>query len=261
MKYQVQDRNGAMVMMKKRVTNIDPSLPTYIRLPGNPIPRSWAFTIMKMQPLQQDLPPLPGSRTLQVPSILDADLTTFGNDYAAVYMDPPLLLPGEEPSPGKISFEEFSKIKVNKIIKSGFVFMWIEKEWLREIIRVTKEWGFKYVENFCWIKKNVNNRIALQPGKLFNKSKLSLLIFRIGGDVDLRHQRSPDCVFDFVQPIEPGEVSERKPDFLYQVIETMLPGAVYHPENNPEGNKLLELWAKRDQRRTGWTTLVENHQL
>lgn len=140
--------------------------------------------------------------------------------------------------------------------------MWIEKEWLREIIRVTKEWGFKYVENFCWIKKNVNNRIALQPGKLFNKSKLSLLIFRIGGDVDLRHQRSPDCVFDFVQPIEPGkrrnkktkntstnlrslfsvgEVSERKPDFLYQVIETMLPGAVYHPENNPEGNKLLEL--------------------
>lgn len=83
--------------------------------------------------------------------------------------------------------------------------MWIEKEWLREIIRVTKEWGFKYVENFCWIKKNVNNRIALQPGKLFNKSKLSLLIFRIGGDVDLRHQRNPDCVFDFVQPIEPGK--------------------------------------------------------
>lgn len=88
-------------------SNIDPSLPTYIRLPGNPIPRSWAFTIMKMQPLQQDLPPLPGSRTLQIPSILDADLTTFGNDYAAVYMDPPLLLPGEEPSPGKITFEEF----------------------------------------------------------------------------------------------------------------------------------------------------------
>ena len=37
------------------------------------------------------------------------------------------------------------------------------------------------------------------------------------------------------------EVTEKKPPFLYKVIETLLPNAVYHPEKNPHGDKLIEL--------------------
>ncbi|KAI8338457.1 hypothetical protein BC941DRAFT_469566 [Chlamydoabsidia padenii] len=259
MKYQVRDHNGTMVMMKKRVNNIDPSLPTYIRLPGNPIPRSWAHTILQMEP-PKPATNLEGARTLHVKNILATDLSTFGDDYSAILMDPPFLLPGEEPTPGKISIEDFAKFNPAHVVKAGFLFIWVEKEWNREMIRITKDWGFKYVENFCWIKKNVNNRIARTPFHYFNKSKLSLLIFRIGGEVDMRHQRNPDCVFDFVKPVEPDEISETKPKFIYNVIETMLPGALYHPETNPTGNRLLELWAKRNQHRTGWTTLVEDWQ-
>ena len=34
---------------------------------------------------------------------------------------------------------------------------------------------------------------------------------------------------------------EEKPSFLYDVIETLLPEACYHPMKNPQGGRLLEL--------------------
>lgn len=37
------------------------------------------------------------------------------------------------------------------------------------------------------------------------------------------------------------EVTEKKPPFMYKVIETLLPNAVYHAEKNNKGEKLLEL--------------------
>ena len=48
-------------------------------------------------------------------------------------------------------------------------------------------------------------------------------------------------MFDFIKPMLPDEISESKPAFMYDVIETMLPTAVYHPEKNPNGKGLLEL--------------------
>jgi N6-adenosine-specific RNA methylase IME4 len=147
---------------------------------------------------------------------------------------------------------------VTDIIKAGFLFIWLEKEWIQKVVSITAKWGFKYVENFCWIKKDINNQIHKSQYKYFNKSKLSLLIFRKEGDIELRHQRNPDCVFDFIRPKLPGknilfffnktysqskldEVSEKKPPFMYSVIETLLPTANYHPEKNPRGEKLIEL--------------------
>ncbi|KAI8377832.1 uncharacterized protein BYT42DRAFT_571867 [Radiomyces spectabilis] len=256
MQIQVQDRNGNYFMVKKRVSALDPSLPTYVKIPGKPIPRSWAHTILHMQPKASLTIPL-ASQLHQVDDILSTDLKQFGQGFSAVYMDPPLLLPGEEPVPGKIHIDDLAKLNVSEIVDAGFLFIWLEKEWLQRIVNITATWGFKYVENFCWIKKNINNQFHKSPYTYFNKSKLSLLIFRKEGEIELRHQRNPDCVFDFVRPPLPDEVSEAKPAFMYDVIETLLPNAVYHAEKNPKGEKLLELWAKKGQRRTGWTTVVE----
>jgi hypothetical protein len=43
-------------------------------------------------------------------NILDMDLKELGTNFQAVYMDPPLLLPGEEPSPGKITIEQLVSV-------------------------------------------------------------------------------------------------------------------------------------------------------
>lgn len=85
------------------------------------------------------------------------------------------------------------------------------------------------------------------------------MIFRKEGDIELRHQRNPDCVFDYIRPRLPGimskvykqqdtnfctidEVTEKKPPFMYGVIETLLPKANYNSETNPNGEKMIELY-------------------
>ncbi|CAG8435313.1 5548_t:CDS:2 [Diversispora eburnea] len=239
MQVRLQDRNGNFFTIKKKV-----SLPTYIRIPSLPMPRSWAHTILP--PLNESSSITNGSRYFEK-NILSMDFTKLGTDFQALYIDPPFLLPNESPSPGKISLKQFSELKITNIVPKGFLFIWVEKEFIPDIVQIAEKWNFRYVENFCWIKKHVNNQISREPYRYFNKSKLSLLIFR-----KLRHQRNPDCIFDFIKP---GN-SETKPRVIYEVIETLLPQACYSEKNN-KGDKLLELWAKKGVRRKGWTTVVQ----
>lgn len=35
-----------------------------------------------------------------------------------------------------------------------------------------------YVENLMWMKKHVNNKMMEEQGDYFNKSKMSLILFR-----------------------------------------------------------------------------------
>lgn len=71
-----------------------------------------------------------------------------------------------------------ARLNVSDVIPAGFLFIWLEKEFLQKVVNIAAGWGFKYVENFCWIKKNINNQIYKGASRYFNKSKLSLLIFR-----------------------------------------------------------------------------------
>jgi hypothetical protein len=105
MQVQVQDRNGNLYTIKKRVSDIDPALPTYVRIPPRPLSMSWAH---KIRPLTPTIPSIPlGSHYHEVNHVVSTDLTHYGTDFSAVYMDPPFLLPGEAPCPGKITIEEF----------------------------------------------------------------------------------------------------------------------------------------------------------
>lgn len=106
MQVQVQDRNGNYFMVKKRVSNMDPSLPTYVKIPARPISRSWAHKIIPLSSVPKVIMPA-GSKYHEVDNLIDTDLTQYGDNFSAVYMDPPLLLPGEEPCKGKITIDEF----------------------------------------------------------------------------------------------------------------------------------------------------------
>ncbi|KAF9979313.1 hypothetical protein BGZ73_000007 [Actinomortierella ambigua] len=237
MQVTLQDRNGNFYTVKKKISHLDPSLPTYVRIPPTPIPRSWIKPILRFEPEPEQVP---GSRYEETTNILDLDLTQYGTDFQVIYMDPPLLREGEEPGPNKITMEQLATLNVGAILPKGFLFVWVEKEFLPEMVALAERWECRYVENFCWIKCNVNNEIVRAPSTIFNSSKLTCLIFRKEGEVELRHQRSPDCVFDFVKPTDPGELSEEKPKFIYELIETLLPQAVYS-ESNPNGEKMIEL--------------------
>ncbi|CAJ0629293.1 14671_t:CDS:2 [Entrophospora sp. SA101] len=155
--------------------------------------------------------------------ILSMDLKKLGTNFQAVYIDPPLLLPGENPSPGKITVEQLGKLNVTAVVPKGFLFIWVEKEFIPDIVQIAENWKFRYVENFCWIKKNLNNQISHQPYRYFNKSK------------------NPDCLFDFIKPETEDMLTEAKPRVVYEIIETLLPQAAYSETNN-KGDRLLELY-------------------
>jgi 16S rRNA G966 N2-methylase RsmD len=44
------------------------------------------------------------------------DLKKLGQDFQAVYIDPPFLLPDEEPSPEKITLQQFVRKKFSTIV-------------------------------------------------------------------------------------------------------------------------------------------------
>ena len=123
------------------------------------------------------------------------------------------------------------------IIDFGFLFIWCEKELTAQVLKLASSWDFRYVENFTWVKKNLDNRISVQPSRYINRSKSTCLIFRKAGEIEIRHQRNPDCDFDFIQPEDLSMQGERrlveaKPSYIFEIIETLLPGS---------SNKLIEL--------------------
>ncbi|CAG8539339.1 9115_t:CDS:10 [Paraglomus occultum] len=252
MQVKLQDRNGNYFTVKKKVSNVNPALPTYIRIPSLPVPLSWAHTIL---PPTDEIKDGHGSRYYEA-DILTMNLLRLGKNFQAALIDPPLILPGESPSPHKITLSQFASLNITKIIPVGFLFIWVEKEYLPDIIQIADKWHFRYVENFCWVKKHINNQIVKMPYKYFRKSKLTLLVFRKEGDIELRHQRNPDCCFDFVKPRTEDMLTEEKPRIIYDIIETLLPQAAYSTENS-NGDRLIELWGKKGRRRQGWTSVVQ----
>jgi hypothetical protein len=111
-------------------------------------------------------------------------------------------------------------------------------------------WGFHYVENLTWVVLGAHHGALAAPSPLAARSHLTLMIYRRAGeDVDLRHQRSPDVVFDTVRRCRAAPGYETPPA-AWAAIETMLPGATK--------GAALELWgSERAGARPGWTTLVQ----
>ncbi|CAJ0760569.1 22571_t:CDS:2 [Entrophospora sp. SA101] len=122
----------------------DEDLPTYIKIPAAPIQSSWAHSIIFSD---ESVKEVSSSRYFEK-DILSMDLKKLGTNFQAVYIDPPLLLPGENPSPGKITVEQLGKLNVTAVVPKGFLFIWVEKEFIPDIVQIAENWKFRYVENF-----------------------------------------------------------------------------------------------------------------
>ena len=62
MQVRLQDRNGVYFTVKKKVATMDPSLPTYVRIPPVPIPRSWIHSVRPIEKQVELKTEIPGSR-------------------------------------------------------------------------------------------------------------------------------------------------------------------------------------------------------
>ncbi|KFM24789.1 hypothetical protein F751_3801 [Auxenochlorella protothecoides] len=107
-------------------------------------------------------------------------------------------------------------------------------------------WGFMYIENLTWVYLSPNHTVSREESPFFASSHLTLYMFRWadrGREMELRHQRNPDVLFDCCLPIA-GSPCHAVPQAVYDTIETLLPGAK---------DRFLELWAAQGSARPGWT--------
>lgn len=112
-------------------------------------------------------------------------------------------------------------------MKDCLIFIWIKKEILQSVIDYFEnELGFKYVESIvcAYLKRDVSNEndndcFVRNKSKYFSNSKDNILVFRYTKAIKsliLKHQRNTDTVFSFEDDLPY--------DYLYNLIETLLPG-------------------------------------
>lgn len=238
--------NNYELVIKRRVkTTVDRDAIVKFQLPPPPIPLPWGRIV---KPLQR-----PTINHLEYHEL--QDLTSFDfkrlkqkRTFIGVLINCGWEMEEEEQH-ARIT-QRLRKIPVNNLCPTGFIFIWAEKEFLASVVKLMDDWGFLYIENLTWVLLHPNNSILKLDYKYTRKSHLTLLIFRKNGegkDIELRHQRNPDVVFDtvrFAECCKPGGV----PSEVYKAIETLLPTGK---------DKFLELWAEKGVSREGWTHLVE----
>jgi hypothetical protein len=128
-------------------------------------------------------------------------------------------------------------------MREGILFIWVEKELMYEIIVFFEAQGFSYVENACHVMLDRTQRdstlrmnntdatpaLARQNYSFIAKSHRTLLMMRrtkkenSGSSLELRHQRTGDVVFDWVDEQDKFKTPQY---YTYKMIETLLPRAM-----------------------------------
>ena len=207
---------------------IDLDAHTYIKIPPNPIPNTWAHIIHN--PLRYN-PKNGECEEIETNSIVnDSSWYSDGSiSVQGILMRPPFS--------DRFTVNhwiKFMKKLLPAVMECGYLFIWVEREDLADVVRAAERYlSFKHVENLCWIRRDLGNRLMREEGLLFNKSKMTLLALRNdpNSKCKLRHQRNPDCIIDFVGP---GRMPDGR---TYDVIETLLDGSKLN------GPYLMHLWA------------------
>ena len=165
--------------------------------------------------------------------------------------------PPDVPSPST-ALAAFASLPIPALLPSGYLFAWVRKEHIAPVTAQMYAWGFYYVESLAWVWVGLDGDVLALPAPVTGRAHATLMIYRKGAEeVELRHQRSPDVVFDCVVGGGGGGGGPvAVPPEAYSAIETMLPQAA---------GKRLELWAAPPGRqraagargvgggRAGWT--------
>ena len=115
---------------------------------------------------------------------------------------------------------QLQSIAIDNYIERGFLFIWCnDKSQIAPLFAFAHNFGFKYCENICWIRMTLENKLAVKQSTWVNECKTSCFVFRKFKDseMELRHQRNSDCIFDWERP------DGSKPAQVYSIVETLLP--------------------------------------
>jgi len=93
------------------------------------------------------------------------DLQELGTKFDVVLIDPPwreyhdrvggLYIPNENLAPW--TYDEIADLKIPEITETqSFIFLWVGETHLEDGRALFKHWGFRRIEDICWVKTNRN---------------------------------------------------------------------------------------------------------
>ncbi|BDA48164.1 hypothetical protein COCOBI_11-4240 [Coccomyxa sp. Obi] len=182
----------------------------------------------------------------EVADLTAADFKALGRGFQGILINQGWEVKG---ATGDASVACLAKLPVQQLCPVGFIFIWVDKVHVAAVVKLLYKWGYIYVENLTWVQMAPNNTIITAPSPYAQRSHLTLFIFRKNGegkDIELRHQRNPDVLFDCVRKQE-GQVTG-VPAEAISAIETLLPTGK---------DKFLELYAPIGASRPGWTHIAQ----
>ncbi|KAJ9049938.1 hypothetical protein DSO57_1019271 [Entomophthora muscae] len=235
--------------------------PDVVRIPDD-VPPTWANLI---RPLTF-LGPVPAANMLKVRDIFSLkmhDLESFSParsiSLEGILVDPPW---PKESTESIIPLLYTLLEEVCSLIHSGFVFIWVPKHLQYEVFKLFSGLGMRYVENLVWCQIALSNHLLTTPSEIICQSKSIMLIFKKGGEIEIRHQRTADVIFDFIKPEAcwaGKNLSCPKPLAVYDMVETLLPNSQINNDQQPWC--LLELWAKETDFTPPRPNWIQVHQL
>jgi len=194
------------------------------------------------------------------------DLTTLGTKFDVILIDPPweeyqtrvcgMYVPNEDLSPWGV--DEIRRLQIGEIAdKESFCFLWCGATHLEHGRELLQRWGFRRVEDICWVKTNrvapVDERGCVKQGSVMygdssvlQRSKEQCLVGVKGTlkrSVDT-HFIHANCDVDLIMEEEKEFGSTEKPVELYETIEHFC-----------LGRRRLELFGLDRNMRDGWLTI------
>lgn len=133
-----------------------------------------------------------------------------------------------------MSLEEIKAMKIPSA-ENAVLLLWVTSPKLEEGLQVLNSWGFKYRSSMIWDKSGIEKGLNWIGMGYWFRNQHELLLIGVKG------QFSPPKEEVRFQSIyrEKSTEHSKKPEFIYEMIEKMLPG-----------HKYLELFARN--KRSGW---------
>ena len=86
------------------------------------------------------------------------DTTQLGTDFLGVLLNPPWH--------AHVTPTHLAALRLDRVCPLGFIFVWVEKEVLSEVMDVFAKASFQYVENLTWVQMTPANRVRACSGEM-----------------------------------------------------------------------------------------------
>lgn len=160
-------------------------------------------------------------------------------------MDPPWQLSSSNPTRGvAIAYDTLSDACISTLPftplqDEGFLFLWTINAKYSFCFNLLSTWGYKFVDEICWVKESVNGKIAKGHGYYLQHSKETCLIGMKGNPRNkINECLHGDCIFS------KRRGQSQKPSEIYKIIEETVPNGYY-----------IEIFGRRNNLRDGWITI------